>query len=497
MKKIFLPIFLIFTFLNCYSQTLIRDISFGNASVVNTNYNNNDDSSIGRTFILSDNKFFSLGKNRVIRFNENGTLDTNFGLNGTFTLPNFSISVSLTNVFFKNGFFYMVGNCWNNSATTYTDAFIAKVDYSGNLDTTFGNNGVVIYNINEEETFSALNITSDNKIIAVGIKKTGIWQKLFLARFNSNGTIDSSYQTNGYKEIYVFPIQTIKVDRISEIENGKFYIAVTGRIDINEFQGKLALVKIDIDGNLDLSFNTTGKIIFGMNSFFGNVKFLDSSHLFMMEGGPYLYKINLANFQGTTYLVDNQCGDYYIHPDGSVSTLSMNQEILNPNNPTRNLFIKKYTPNGTLDNGFSNDGIHEFNLSDLNNFQTDDVPRSINVYNDKILIGGISRIPLYGNPYFHTFTRFSQVPLSSSSFNNEEKLSVFPNPVQNTLNISAINIEFPVSIEIFNLLGQLVQKTDLKNNTLQIDVSQLEANQYLLKITDNDNIIHIAKFLKK
>ena len=69
-------------------------------------------------------------------------------------------------------------------------------------------------------------------------------------------------------------------------------------------------------------------------------------------------------------------------------------------------------------------------------------------------------------------------------------ISVYPNPVQNTLTIHS---ELPIdNIQIYTLLGQLIHKT--KNN--QVDISFLSSGLYFVSILI-DGKSSIKKFIKK
>ncbi len=505
MKKIFLITFLVSIYTVTYCQSLIRDNSFGNQGIVNTNYLYNSGNAIYRIILLNDHKYIGVGSNRIIRFNENGTKDTTFGINGEFQISQ-QINGGIYNIKLINDSFYFLGYINNNNSNS-NDGLILKVTYNGLLDTTFANNGILSYNINENEAFYDLDIASDNKIIGVGIKKSYPWQKLFIAKFNANGTIDSSFQNNGYKEIYVFPMATEKIENISEIENNKFIIACTGRMNINDSYSELALLKLDTDGNFDLSFNTTGTYIMpSYRPFYSNVKFFGNllyvvnidNNIYGVNYDATLFKMNLLDLTFQATLIDRDNSDYFIHNDLSVSVLSMNRDQVNVY-PNRNLFIKKYDSNGNLDNSFCNTGIYEFNLSDINNYQTDDLPGSIAIYDDKILISGQSQIPQSGLFGFNCiFTKFSQITLASDTF-QKDKISIAPNPASDYIKVNLKDISSPASIKIFNLIGQVVYESIILDNVneLQIKIDNLRSSLYLLKIIDSNNNVYDKKFLKE
>ena len=81
--------------------------------------------------------------------------------------------------------------------------------------------------------------------------------------------------------------------------------------------------------------------------------------------------------------------------------------------------------------------------------------------------------------------------LSSSDFSQDRlEVKLYPNPVRDILNIE---IEKDIkSIEIYNIQGQKV----LSSNQKQINVSDLAAGMYMVRIQDTDNNIATKKVNK-
>ena len=66
-------------------------------------------------------------------------------------------------------------------------------------------------------------------------------------------------------------------------------------------------------------------------------------------------------------------------------------------------------------------------------------------------------------------------------------MKIYPNPSNSVMNFDFL--ETPRSIEILNLNGKLIQSLDLELRT-QVDVSDLNAGIYLIKISFEDKVIH-------
>lgn len=82
--------------------------------------------------------------------------------------------------------------------------------------------------------------------------------------------------------------------------------------------------------------------------------------------------------------------------------------------------------------------------------------------------------------------------LSNSNF-DENKITAYPNPVSDVLNLSHTNGIKEVSL--YNMLGQLIFKTKLNEDQAKINVSNLSSGNYILKMT-NDHQVKSIKITK-
>jgi len=86
--------------------------------------------------------------------------------------------------------------------------------------------------------------------------------------------------------------------------------------------------------------------------------------------------------------------------------------------------------------------------------------------------------------------------LGTSDFEFSEYFTLWPNPVKNTLNITAKNDIVMNSISIYNMLGQLVQVATNALTVAAIDVSDLKSGTYFVRINSGKGISP-AKFIKE
>ena len=148
-----------------------------------------------------------------------------------------------------NPFMLLDINSENSSSSRFTSAL-------GILDTTFGTGGYVIQDIASGNDYGrSLAIQSDGKILLGGNCYDGSI-KLCIARFNSNGSLDSSFGTGGYV------IQDIA-------SGGDFGLSLAIQSDGKILLGgncydasyQFCIARFNSNGSLDSSFGTGGYVI--------------------------------------------------------------------------------------------------------------------------------------------------------------------------------------------------------------------------------------------
>ncbi len=188
------------------------DANFGNAGVVITDVRG-DNGACGATGVAlqSDGKFVVVGNTQantgnnedfgVLRYNADGTLDTDFGTNGVVITDlntgsrDFPRGVAVRG----DGKIFVVGTTQKNN-----DDDIALVCYNadGTLDTGFGTNGIVINNVENGATASGRLFDEGNSLVLQGDGKiliggaTDIANYCFL-RYFDDGLLDSTFGGTG------------------------------------------------------------------------------------------------------------------------------------------------------------------------------------------------------------------------------------------------------------------------------------------------------------
>lgn len=93
----------------------------------------------------------------------------------------------------------VVGGWVRISGQRTTDFAIARLTSTGVLDTTFGNQGLVTtdFGFSKNESIASIAIQPDGKIVAGGYADNGHNTDFALARYNADGTPDTSFGSNG------------------------------------------------------------------------------------------------------------------------------------------------------------------------------------------------------------------------------------------------------------------------------------------------------------
>ncbi|MBI4834818.1 MAG: hypothetical protein HY811_08385 [Planctomycetes bacterium] len=143
------------------------------------------------------------GNNKSIglaRYTITGTLDTAFGTNGvvTTTLGTGGNDDSAYDLALQDDGKILICGFTKGPAAEYYGV-ILRYNANGTLDTAFGTNGSVLIAIPTYTTvgYASIAVQADGKIVVGGFAGSAAVTKFLLARYNSNGTIDSAFGTNG------------------------------------------------------------------------------------------------------------------------------------------------------------------------------------------------------------------------------------------------------------------------------------------------------------
>ena len=256
---------------------------------------------------------------------------------------------------------------------SFDDALILRYNSDGSLDDTFGTNGVVIFDGKYDQAF-AICLQSDTKIVVVGYSdKNGEGDNVLVLRYNSDGTLDTTFGANG-----------IILTKVGDYDYGySVVIQPDGKIVVagSTLKGSdtYALVlRYNSDGSLDDTFGTNGVVKYdGIGSDIAYKAALQSDGKIIITGSS-----TAANYPNTAYndvlilrynsdgTLDSTFGkngvvtydnfyedgrDIKIQPDGKIVIVGGISGDINA------VLVLRYTDAGTLDNTFGTNGVVIYN----------------------------------------------------------------------------------------------------------------------------------------
>jgi uncharacterized delta-60 repeat protein len=199
----------------------------------------------------------------IARFKSNGFLDTTFYIPYGYKIQPIGSDDDYGNslAIQPDGKILLGGYCKNGS---HYDFCISRFNSDGTLDKTFGSSGKVIQPIGSYDDYGySLAIQPDGKILFGGYCDNGINNDFCIARFNSNGTLDNSF---GFSGKVIQPIGTWDDEGYSLAIQPDGKILLGGSCD-NGRNNDFCIARFNANGTLDTSFGTGGKIIQPIGSF--------------------------------------------------------------------------------------------------------------------------------------------------------------------------------------------------------------------------------------
>ena len=254
---LFIAIFFIPNICNAQGEL---DKSFGNEGIVTTNIINTDDFG-NSTVVQQDGKIVVAGYSYnepssdanfiIIRYNSDGTLDNTFGYAGKVT-TDFSNSQDVgANVAIQSD-----GKIVVAGTSDYKNFAVVRYKSNGIVDSTFGTAGkVTTFFSNSGVSSNSVAIQTDGKIVVGGYAYINQHFNFALVRYNTNGTLDNTF--NGSGEVITDFGNYSQINCVKIQSDQKIIAAGSSYNTGNDF----AIVRYNPDGSLDNTFNSTGKVI--------------------------------------------------------------------------------------------------------------------------------------------------------------------------------------------------------------------------------------------
>jgi uncharacterized delta-60 repeat protein len=304
----------------------------------------------------------------VARYYSNGSRDLSFDTDGrVVTDLNGNYDYAYATLVQPDGRIVVAGaanNGWDD------DFALVRYNSDGSLDVTFDLDGRVISHYGEEDdSIYALLLQPDGKLVVAGEVGTANGQDFALARYNADGSLDSSFGTGGW----------VVTNFFGDDDHGRALVRQTdGKLLVAGYvytgtEYDIALARYTATGSLDTSFDGDGRAVTDISgddvgqaiALQGNGQILVAGWSFTGTDDDFVLLRYNANgsldssFDGDGRVITDIGGDndhltaVALQPDGKLVVAGS----VYINDTTRYDFaLARYLSNGSLDITFSDDG---------------------------------------------------------------------------------------------------------------------------------------------
>jgi uncharacterized delta-60 repeat protein len=234
---------------------------------------------------------------------------------------------------------------------------------NGDLDPTFDTDGIVItdFDVANHDQIQGLAIDGSDRIIAAGFRGSATNGNFAIARYNADGSLDTTFDTDGLVE-QAFSATGDVGNAVAIDSNGKIVVAgtVAGRFGNSE----IGVARFNADGSLDTTFDTDGLVTTDIGA-------IDQGYAMAVQADD---KIVVAG------AVDNVITVIRYNTDGSLDTTFDTDGIASgaaaqtaramaidgsgnivvagytANTASADFILQRFTPAGALDTTFDADG---------------------------------------------------------------------------------------------------------------------------------------------
>ena len=475
------------------------DLTFGGIGYVTTKLSvndkcyalaiQNDQKIVAVGCAVGDNIDFA-----TVRYNTNGTVDSSFGTNGRIITPvlPFYVDIARAVAIQTNGKILVAGE---SSSGSISDFSIIRYNLNGTLDSSFGTGGEVTVDLNNTvDMVRSLALQSDGKIIVIGYAFTSTVPDIGIIRCNSDGSLDNTFGTNGRVITHLGNSSTHTQTECVVIQpDGKIIVATNPTISNCDF----TLLRYNSNGSLDSTFGVNGIAYTNLANSYTYYSFnvaLQIDGKIIVSGnfsGNPNYGFCVARFNPDG-LLDSLFGTlglvmttFALPAQGYGMTFDNDGKIIivggsDGQSPNSGFALARYDTVGTLDSTFGSNGT----ICMYFGYGHNDCGRKVAIQNDnKIVVAGTDLDPDLGSNF--AIARFNSVPLGAHEFVLEDRFNIYPNPTTGRMKIDCLNKEIQ-EISIFNIIGNLLLQVQCDKERSEIDISTLAIGMYIIKVTGAD-----------
>jgi len=496
-----------------YSQNAALDPSFGNAGITAHPHPNtaeiqcfafdNNGNIISAGYARQGGAGTSNYQLTLTKTDRNGMLDNTFGTNGKVTTVIGHSEFPEDIVIQPDGKIIVVGSAYLGSTPSGPgpyNAFAVRYNANGSLDTSFATNG--IYKLTSARQFVSVMLLSSGAIVLGGNTSLNNEYLAILVKLDSNGVEDSQYGTNGVLSLTSSNFKFLMWEAIL-LNNGNIFCVGYEYSDILN-HSKSAYCKIDSFGNFDTTFGTNGKVtldLFNYNSITNITELLHTARELpngqIVVGGtelnPFLLKMNSNGSLDSTFGTNGMKILSYSFRPRVMATQEDGKIIIG--SATRSALggLAYRIVRFDTDGDLDSTFNNGKGLVDIDASAGDDWLNHIKLQgNDTLVVGGSSKINSVSN--FTLARLLLDTPLSVEE-SLEEFIKVYPNPFEEQFYIEDYEGMIK-SIKIFDNKGRII-KTVSNSSPVKEIYTDFANGVYIINIESKDSRIMNKKMIKK
>lgn len=372
----------------------------------------------------------------IQKVNAAGHLDSGFGAKGFVRLKLANASTRFMKINIHHNYIYVCGGCVFEADQRNGKAFIARYQANGVLDSSFGINGIYQRNIsNQGEIFHAFAFSPEDEIYLAGSCFNGSNENALLSKISKHGKRDSTFNLTGVVQVnpgYDCVFKDILINK-----KNKLYLC--GFVNQKVVGNDPLIGAYNIDGSVNSVFSNTGIKVFNYSNY-----------------DDYFYKLQ-----------EDSNGNVYGFGSGGLRSLNSRIISLKINSsgvPDLNGIISSDLTDG-------DENITDFVLNENNIFATG---RYFDA-NGNLKFGLVKLIP--------------EKNLKNQTIAQNENQICYPNPCSREVFVKFKVLQTDAIIQsgIYNLLGQKMEvpmRVSVENEMIvyQYNVSLLSPGTYSLKV---------------
>ncbi len=425
----------------------------------------------------------------VSRINENGSIDSSFGVNGI-VITDFDKNDNPNSITIQtDGKILVAGTTTNKNGKT--DFIVSRYESNGEPDSSFGVNGKEIVSFKKNNTsVPTLGLQADGRIILGGtLNDKSDSSDFVLAGLKSNGEYDSSFGSNGWvtTSFDSSSWEQAGVSSIALAPDGKIIMvgSTYNNAQYPDSYHYMALARYNTNGELDETFGEGGKVKL-INNGYNHAnsialqkdgKIIVVGTAFKSGGLYYPFVIARFNAEGTLPITLSS-----FTATRKSKSIMLNWQTVSETNSAYFSVERKagnnntFTPIGKVTSKGNSNQLQQYSFEDVS--------------------------PLSGTNYYRLKQvdadgKFTYSKTVKVDFGSTVTLKLYPNPVKDVLQLEGLNASSSNQLSIADASGKVVANTTVTGITTYIwNLKQLPGGVYYLSVK-SDNTNASIKFVKE